>query len=258
MPAAAGMYYFYHEGGGSSKPPLILIHGAGGNYQFWPPEVRRMPGLRVLAVDLPGHGKSDGPGMQSVADYARSLVEFIKAVGIYKAVVAGHALGGAVALDLAIDHARYVAGVALISTGARLPVPSALLEAAANPSMYPPLVHTVLQTSFGPRASEREKQLLASGMAATRPTVFHGDLQACDRFDVSNRLGRVRAPALVLCGTEDRATPPQYSETLATGIPGAALQTIDGAGHMVMLEQPRRVAGALTLFIKTIPYIPGG
>ena len=74
----------------------------------------------------------------------------------------------------------------------------------------------------------------------------------------TDRLGKVRVPALILCGTEDRSTPLQYSETLATGIPGAALQTIDGAGHMVMLEQPRRVAGALTLFIKTIPYTPGG
>jgi pimeloyl-ACP methyl ester carboxylesterase len=254
MPVAAGLYYFLHETGGAARPPLILIHGVGGNYQLWPPEIRRMAGLRVLSVDLPGHGKSEGPGLQSVAAYARRLVEFMKGVGLSQAVIGGHDLGGAVALNMAIEHPKWVAGIALLASGARLPVASAQLEAAANPSLYPTIIKTLQETAFGPDAGEQPRALLGRVMAETRPTVFYGDLLACDRFDVSDRLFRVRVPTLILCGAEDRSTPLSYSEALASGIPGAALQTIAGAGHMLMLEQPRRVASLLTLFVKTIPW----
>ena len=101
------------------------------------------------------------------------------------------------------------------------------------------------------------KEQVFRHLSSIRTTLFYGDLFACDQFDVTARLGAVRAPALVLCGTDDQLTPRRYSETLAEKIPGSALQTIDGAGHLVMLEQPRRVAGLLSLFLAAIPYIPG-
>ncbi|MEZ0395288.1 MAG: alpha/beta fold hydrolase [Anaerolineales bacterium] len=254
MPVAANLYYFLHEDGGAERPPLILIHGVGGNYQLWPPEIRRMAGQRVLALDLPGHGKSEGPGLQSVTDYARHLVAFMKAVGLYKAVIGGHDLGGAIALEMAIEHPKWVAGIALLASGARLPVASARLEAAANPSMYAALVRQLQQSAFGPQAPEQARALLGRVMAGTRPTVFYGDLLACNHLDLSSRLSNVRVPTLILCGSQDRTTPLSFSEDLASGIRGAALQILDGAGHMLMLEQPRRVAGLLRLFLQTIPW----
>ncbi len=80
---------------------------------------------------------------------------------------------------------------------------------------------------------------------------------ASDQFDVTTRLESIRSPVLVVCGTNDQLSPRRYSESLAGQIPGAALQTIDGAGHLVMLEQPRRVSGLLSVFLKGIPYQPG-
>ncbi|MBN2386521.1 MAG: alpha/beta hydrolase [Anaerolineales bacterium] len=257
MPVAAGLYYFHHDGGGHARPPLVLIHGTGGNYQLWPPEIRRMTGCRIYTLDLPGHGRSEGPGLQSVFDYADRVAGFMKAVGLHRAVIAGHSLGGAIALAMGIDHPRHVVGIALIATGASLVIASAALEEAANPGTYPAMVNSWQERSLGPQAGPGPKDLLARSMAATRPTVFHGDLLACDRFDMLKRLHKVRVPALVLCGTEDKITPLQFSEELASRIPGAALQTIDGAGHMVMLEQPRRLAGILSLFLNTIPFTPG-
>jgi pimeloyl-ACP methyl ester carboxylesterase len=94
-------------------------------------------------------------------------------------------------------------------------------------------------------------------LSSIRPTLFHGDLRACDQFDVTSRLEAIRTPVLVVCGTEDQLTPRRFSESLAGQIPGAALQTIDGAGHLVMFEQPRRVAGLLRVFLTTIPFQPG-
>jgi pimeloyl-ACP methyl ester carboxylesterase len=94
-------------------------------------------------------------------------------------------------------------------------------------------------------------------LSSIRPTLLHGDLLACDQFDVTSRLENIHIPVLVLCGTDDQLTPRRYSESLAGQIPGAALQIIDGAGHLVMLEQPRRVAGLISVFFKSIPFSPG-
>ncbi len=117
MPIAAGIHYFLHEGGRQKRTPLVLIHGAGGDHLSWPPEIRRLTDERVFTLDLPGHGKSKGPGRQSVADYAESVVGFMNAADLSRAVFIGHALGGAIALTLAIDHPQRVAGIGLISIG---------------------------------------------------------------------------------------------------------------------------------------------
>jgi pimeloyl-ACP methyl ester carboxylesterase len=76
MPIAAGLYYFAHGADLLTRPPVILIHGAGGNHLYWPPQLRRMPNERVFAVDLPGHGKSRGVGQHTIEDYAQNILAF--------------------------------------------------------------------------------------------------------------------------------------------------------------------------------------
>jgi len=264
MPFAAGMHYFINDfqpeaadGGVMFKPPVILIHGAGGNHLFWPPEIRRLIGQRILALDLPGHGKSGGVGLQSIRDYTRSVIDFMDAVGLSRAVIVGHSMGGAIALTLGLDSADRVIGLVLIATGGRLRVASPVLENTTNVATFPLAVQLIIEWAFGPQVDPQLKTTAARRMAETRPAVLHGDLLACDDFDVMERLGGITLPALVLCGTEDKLTPLLYSKTLAARIPGAALQTVDRAGHMVMLEEPRRVAGALGVFLKTLHYVPG-
>jgi pimeloyl-ACP methyl ester carboxylesterase len=75
MPVAAGLYYFAHNPGEHNCPPVILIHGAGGTHLSWPAEIRRLQGQRMLAVDLPGHGKSPGLGKHSIPEYTQSLLK---------------------------------------------------------------------------------------------------------------------------------------------------------------------------------------
>ena len=77
---------------------MVLIHGAGGDHLFWPPEMRRLPDYRVITLDLPGHGKTEGPGCQSIQDYARDVAEFMDVASLSRAVFVGHAMGGAIAL----------------------------------------------------------------------------------------------------------------------------------------------------------------
>jgi pimeloyl-ACP methyl ester carboxylesterase len=257
MPIAAGIHYFLHEGGGQKRSPLVLIHGAGGDHLSWPPEIRRLSGARVFTLDLPGHGKSKGPGRQTVGDYADSVIDFMNTADLSRAVFIGHALGGAVVLTLAINHPERVAGIGLIATGARLPVSPTILDNAANPATFTQAVQSLQEMMNTLGTAKSVKDQAYKQFSLNRPTLLHGDLFASDQFDVNTYLGFIHVPVLVICGTGDQFTPRHFSENLAENIPGAALQTIEGAGHLVMLEQPRRVAGLLSVFHKVIPYFPG-
>jgi len=257
MPVCNDLYYFLHTGAKPSTYPALLLHGAGGNHLFWPAELRRLSGYRVLTPDLPGHGKSEGVGKHTVQDYAHAMLEFLDAVSIWKTVLIGHGLGSAIALTMALDAPERVAGLGLLSCGTRLPLPGVLLENASNPTTHLKMLQSLTTVLFSTQTDHGIITQTSQMLAKTRPAVLHGDLLACSTFDVTNSLEGLYAPTLILCGTEDRITPLHLAKGLSNAIPDAALQTIDGAGHAVMLEQPRRVAALLSVFLKTIPYLPG-
>jgi pimeloyl-ACP methyl ester carboxylesterase len=257
MPLSAGLYYFDSGGEDWSRPAVILIHGAGGNHLYWPPEIRRMQGQRLYAVDLPGHGKSDGIGRQSIADYARCVLAFMDSLKIHKAVFVGHSMGGAVALWLGLHNPSRTLGLGLVATGPRLRVSSELLVNSSSPATFPMAVRTAVEMSFGSQTDPRTKELAAQRMAEVRYSVLNGDFLACDAYDEANILGRVKAPSIIICGSEDRMTPLRYSQTMRERIKNSILHIVDGAGHNVMLEKPLVVANVLGLFLNGLPYQPG-
>ena len=257
MPNIASIFAFSHGTENASRPPLIFIHGAGGTHLHWPPQVRRLSGQRIFALDLPGHGKSGGVGSQSVADYARAVVDFLDASHFNAAIFIGHSMGSAIALTLALDFPKRVLGLGLVGSGARLRVAPQILESTASEATFPMAVKLVNDFAFGPSAGPRLKELAAQRMAEIRPAVLHGDFLACNEFDVMARLGEIHVPTLLVCGADDRLTPVKYSEYLHDHIPGARLVMIPEAGHMVMLEQPDAFLGALAEFVDSIPYRPG-
>ena len=256
MPSIADIYYHEYKGSGEGQQSaVILIHGAGGTNLYWPPELRRLLGYRVYALDLPGHGKSGGRGLQSIAAYAHAVMDWLITLGVHSAVFAGHSMGSAIALTLALEHADHVNGLVLIGAGARLKVNPELLENAASPTTYQNAVKTVTAWSFGSGASPRLIELAAQRMAETRSSVLHGDFIACNSFDETDRIGQIHQPTLIVCGSEDRMTPLRQSQFLAERIPGATLKTIPDAGHMVMLEKPQPVADAMLGFLAGVEYL---
>jgi pimeloyl-ACP methyl ester carboxylesterase len=257
MPLSTGQYYFFHDGGSKLKPPLILLPGAGADHLAWPAEFRHLPGFSIYALDLPGHGKSSGAGRQSAEEYAQAVVEFMDTAGLWRAVFVGHSMGGAVALSLALEFPKRTAGLGLISSGARLPVPAEILENAGSSPTFPFAARALQALSVGDHTSPRLAEQTLKRLLSVRPTLLHGDLLACDSFDVADRLGSIQAPVLVICGSADKLTPAHNSVTLAARIPNAALQIVDEAGHLAILEQPTRLAKILSVFLTTIPYTPG-
>jgi pimeloyl-ACP methyl ester carboxylesterase len=89
-------------------------------------------------------------------------------------------------------------------------------------------------------------------MLNAKPSVLHGDFVACDRFDVTGRVGTIRVPTLVVCGSDDVLTPPKYAQFLAEKIQGARLEIINGAGHMVMTEKPGEFNSRVMEFLQSL------
>jgi pimeloyl-ACP methyl ester carboxylesterase len=251
MPTAAGIYYFAHEAENKTRPPVILIHGAGGSQLSWPPQIRRLNGQRVLTVDLPGHGKSEGAGRQEISEYALDILAFMKALKLRGAVVVGHSMGSAIALTLAVQYPKQVLGLGLLGSGAKLRVAPAILDLTANTGTFSNAVELVINHSFSEQADSQLKKLSIKQMLETRTPVLHGDFLACNAFNILNELPRIQTRTLILCGEKDAMTPPKFSEALRDGIPGAQLEIVPEAGHMLMLEQPEAVAKSLEQFLNT-------
>jgi pimeloyl-ACP methyl ester carboxylesterase len=238
--------YYTVSKGPQGAPVLVLVHGAGGSRLLWPPQLRRLPGATVYTLDLPGHGRSGGPACDTVTGYAGAIVAFLDELGITRAVIAGHSMGGAIALTLALDFAERVAGLVLVATGARLRVAPAVLDGLhADFAGAVEFLNRLTWSEISPVLLERGRQaLLEAGTA-----VLMNDLTACDRFDVMERLGEIAAPTLVVAGSADLLTPLKYTRFLAERIPGARCEILEGAGHMVMLERPVEVARAVREFL---------
>ncbi len=249
---AAGVAFWDHAPEGARGAPLLLVHGAGGTHLHWPETLRALPGRRVLAVDLPGHGQAPLPGETTIAGYAGALLGMLDALGIPRAVVAGHSMGGAIALSLAMDAPDRVAGLFLVGTGARLRVAPAILEGSADPARAAEVAEGVAAFSFGPSTSVADRAAHARAVAALPAGVLHDDFAACDAFDAMARLGSIRAPAFVVVGEEDRLTPPKYAAFLRERLPGEGLLLVPGAGHMVAIESPIEVTAAAAAFLDRV------
>lgn len=252
MPFSANLYYFSHEAENPISTPIILIHGAGGSHLHYPPELRRLNGFQVAALDLPGHGKSEGLGKQNINDYVKNIQDFMDAMNLPAALIIGHSMGSAIALQLALNAPDRVLALVILGSGSRLRVASSILENTANEATFPLAVKTIIEWSFGTETSPRLKELAQKRMSETRPAVLHGDFVACNAFDVGERLAEIEKPTLIICGIEDKMTLPKYSKALHKQIPNSELALIEGAGHMVMLEKPREVAKVIEHFVENL------
>lgn len=243
-------FYALYQGDVRGKRNLVLVHGAGGSHLDWPSSLRRLGGASVYALDLPGHGRTGGTGRSSIAAYRDILFAFLDTLSLDRAIVVGHSMGGAIALDFALHYPDRLAGLVLVGSGARLRVSPAILTGILCD--FEATVDLVCDYAYGPGASEQLKRLGRQRMLKTSPEVLYGDYAACDAFDVMERLGEVHCPTLIIGGTADRLTPSKYSIYLRDHIPGAELVLVDAAGHMVMLEESEVVTRAISNIIASL------
>jgi pimeloyl-ACP methyl ester carboxylesterase len=158
---------------------------------------------------------------------------------------------------LGIHFPEHVLGLGLVASGSRLRVDPELLMSTSSPTAFTKAIDYIIKESFSSSTDAQLVEIATKRLAETRPSVLYGDFLACDMFDVVEQLKQIRKPTLLVCGGEDKLTPPRFSQHIASEISGARLEIIPQAGHMVMLEQPVAVAKALARFLAEIPYLAG-
>lgn len=241
---------------GSGRPSVVLLHGAGMDHGAWAQQCRALVrrGYAVLAPDLPGHGRSDGPPLAVIEALSDWLIGLLDAAGIERAALAGHSLAALVALDAAARHASRVRALALLGAAARMPVHPALLAAARDD--LPKAIGFVDQWSRGRSSDDGaapsgplRPALTRIGqrlLRLARPGALAAGLAACNDYgDGEARAAVVRCATVVIAGECDRMTPATAGRALADAIPAATFAEIADAGHMLHLDHPRPTLDAL-------------
>jgi pimeloyl-ACP methyl ester carboxylesterase len=238
----------------SSVPAVVMLHGAGLDHSTWALHSRWFAhhGYSVLAPDLPGHGRSSGKPLPTVADMADWTAALLDAAGAPKARLVGHSMGSLIALETSARHPAKVSGLSLIGTAAAMTVGPDLLKAAeAND---PAAIDMVSIWGLG-FAAELGGSLapglwMHSGaqrvLGQCRPGVLFNDLSACNAYqDALAAAARVTVPATLILGERDMMTPAKAGKALAAALPNSRTVVLRGAGHMMMAERPDELLAAL-------------
>jgi pimeloyl-ACP methyl ester carboxylesterase len=229
-------------------PGIVFVHGAGGTQEHWRFQLRQLPiRWNALAVDLPGHGESQGDGYPSIPEYRDFLRDLLDALGFSRAVLVGHSMGGGIAQGFALSYPDRLAALVLVGTGARLRVHPDIFAAIRRDMGE--AGRLISGWAYSSAAMLATVASAAEAFARNRASVLEGDFRACDAFDLIGEIPKIRTPTLIVSGEDDRLTPVKYARFLHDKIPGSALSILPGAGHMVMLEKPAEFNRLLTAFL---------
>ena len=227
---------------GSGGVPLVLLHGVGSDKSAWRPQLEHFGGSRrTLAFDYPGYGESDYLEAATRDDFASAVLAAMDALDVGRAHVCGLSLGGVVALAMHATAPGRCASLILADSFATHPEGRAIHDrsvAASREVGMRGLAEARVDSLVGSRASSGVRAEVIATMSRIDPAAYALGAAAVWLADQRERAAAVRCPALILCGSEDRITPPPLSEQLKDLIPHAALVEIAGAGHLANLEQP--------------------
>jgi pimeloyl-ACP methyl ester carboxylesterase len=235
--------------GEGKRAPLVCVHGAGASSVVWMDTVRRLaPRRRVVAPDLPAHGQSDPWHEQSIALYRDAIGTVCARLGIERAILVGHSMGGLVALACAAAWPERVAGLVVVGASARMAVAPRVFEVLERDYARAPAFFA--RVSWSPSTAPELIARWAGLMLTAEQPVTVGDFRAVDGHEAQPE--RVRCPTLILGGADDLLVPPASVQALATAIRSARAVVVPQAGHMIMLEQPERYFAELDQFLVTI------
>jgi pimeloyl-ACP methyl ester carboxylesterase len=242
-----------------ARPAVVFVHGAAHDHSVWLLQSRYFAhhGRNVLAVDLPGHGRSGGAALASVEAIADWLCDVLDAAKLARAALVGHSLGALAALACAARHPSRVERLALLGPAAPMEVSDGLLAAARADDHVAYELISSWSTSFGKQLGGNTVPgmwLVGNDLRLMERTprgVLHTDLAACNAWrDGIEAASRVRCPTLLITAARDLMTPPRASKPLVDAIADVRVVTLPDTGHAMMAEQPDAVLDALRRFLE--------
>jgi 3-oxoadipate enol-lactonase/4-carboxymuconolactone decarboxylase len=245
MPFARRLHYAERGEARGDEPPVLLVHGAGASSAIWMMAMARLArAARVVAIDLPAHGPSPLPD-GGVA--ALGLEAYRDAIGLLAgtlclgpSVLVGHSMGALVAIEAALAWPDKVRALVLCAAAPRLPVRDELLALLRDdPARVPAWM---AEHALSPRARPAVRRgFVAAGLVAP-PEIMLADFEAVRAADLRERVAGVKCPMLWLDGADDHIVGEPGER------PGEA-RRLDGVGHLVPIEAPEAVAGAVAAFL---------
>lgn len=255
---------------GETGPPVVLIHGIGQFVEHWLSAIHALSAHhKVYALDLPGHGKTDKPQDVSytIEEYAQFVKDFMSALGIEKAHIVGHSLGGAISIHLIVNHKNVVDRLVLVDSGGlgsevsivfRISTPPWVGEIVTWPSL---LNSRVLLRMFAyDPASITDEYIALHYRMSSQPNAqrallktLRSNLTLWRQVDNSanmEQLPSIQNPVLVIWGRQDNAFPLAHADTAAKAFPNVRVKVIENCGHIAALEQPLEFNQLLVDFLK--------
>ena len=241
-------------------PTFVFLHGAQNDHSVWALQSRYLAhhGYSVLAVDLPGHGRSSGPALHSIEEMAAWVLELMAAAGVRRAILAGHSMGSLIALEAAHRAPGLVAGLALLGSTYPMKVSDTLLETArsdeegaidmVNIWSHSSIAHKPSCPGPGFSVMGGARRLMQRMSARNPEQLFYTDFAACNGYANGEAAAAgVRCPVLFVFGSKDVMTPPRSTKLLTGLLSHGRIVTVD-AGHQLTTEAPDAVLDALAAF----------
>ena len=226
---------------------LIFIHGSGGCRESWQYQTGYFKNSEAL--NLPGH--PDGDLCESIKEYTKWLKTYIQDKGYTDVVIAGHSMGGGIALQYALDYPEDLLGIISIGSGARLKVHPGIID-ALEASVAGSSNQMDLNANMYEFIAPHLKAVIEKRSQENTPLAFLNDLKACNAFDVMDALPKIKVPLLGIVGSNDIMTPPKYTSFMVNKIAKANSVVIQGGTHFVFAEKPGEVNQAIEDFIKAL------
>jgi pimeloyl-ACP methyl ester carboxylesterase len=251
----------------AAKPTLVFIHGVVHDHSVWILQTRYLAhhGFNVLAVDLPGHGRSGGEAPSSVEDAADFVAALLDAAGVQRAALVGHSWGSLIALEAAAHLKDRVTHLVLVGTAYPMKVSQVLLDASLNaPLEALQMVNVFSRSTLAPPPSALgpgtwvfgSSFALGKRIIASNPkvNVFHRGFKACDSYaNGEQAMAQISCPVLFLLGAEDQMTQTKAAQPLieAARSSGKSFRvTTVPVGHHQMTEAPEETLAALREFLQ--------
>ncbi len=239
------------------RETIMFVHGGALDHTVWLLQSRYFAhhGRNVLAADLPGHGRTEGPLIDSIPGMADWVVSVVDAMDISKVTLVGHSMGSLVTLEAAARHPDRIHKLALLGCAAPMAVAEPLLNAARdNRHAGFDMINIWGHSARAQIGGSETPGMWMTGSAIrllerARPDVLFNDLNACHRYGHGlDSAVKVSCPTLLLAGRHDVMTPVKVARDLVKAIPDARMKMLD-CGHLLMSEKPNEVLDELVAFI---------